>query len=566
MFFTVMRTLKLACLLAACSACDAEDLNNLRMKREELAAKKRPLIFANDGNDAFPRIDGGTRETVSELPVDVSVTKNIVSRLSGSDDAKDRLRLQFLSRRALQLPGTQVSTYAFNVITASFPVVKCLRSETAIPARARAEHLFTHGLCPLQMSIDLAREADIEIWLTVRMNEIHDGFGKSPDLDEINTVKSRHRDWLMQRADQEPKRHGWRAFNYEVPEVLELYFRFLQEMCSNYDIDGLDLDFMRFPILFRTVYLGQTATSDQIAILTDFMRKVRHMSELEGQKRGRPILINARVADSVTMNLANGIDIKTWLNENLIDTVTLGGRSMVSYYDESVGELKAYGKPIYVSLESPIGASKAGGNDGGTPPVRLRMTAEASRARAAEALHSGADGIYLLNFWLMQNYSHTLRQIGCKSTLVAADKDYFACWGLGESFGVSNAPFRRFETLCPAAPRQITPGESVEIRFPFYDDLSAARLSGKEPTLRLRLQLEGVTTPQALSLSVNGHALNLDKASITENWLEVPVPEDALIVGRNVFSAQSDTLPDAVLKDLILQVRYAGNDSTKAAP
>lgn len=546
-------------LITATSTVHADPaIDALRKERAELAAKPRPIFYANDGNDAYARVNAGTRETSTTLPKDIPLVNKIVERLNSSGEETDQVRLKFLTRRALQLVGTQVSTHAFNVVTASFPVVNCLRTKVGLPTHERAALLFDQGLCPLQMSIDLAREADMEIFMTLRMNEIHDGFGASHSLDlDNNAVKADHRDWLMQRTDKEPKRHGWLAFNYEIPEVRNMYLRFLREMCENYDIDGLDLDFMRFPILFRTVYLGQPATPEQTEILTGFLRDVRAMTEEVGLKRGRPILINARVADSLALNDAQGMDVKTWIKADLIDTVALGGRSMVALYETSIGELKPLGKPVYITLETSIGAANPRGNDGGTPPVQLRLSAEAARGRAAEAHGSGADGIYVLNYHLMRDYAPTLRQIGSPETLVGTDKDYFASWGLGESFGVPYEPFRTMETLCPASPRDLKPGEPGEATFPMFEDFEAARTMGKTPALILRLQIQGISSAAGLTLALNGSPLDLAGAKIQDGWLSVPIPESTLIRGRNKLEATlaPGTAP-ATLQDLVLAVRY----------
>jgi uncharacterized lipoprotein YddW (UPF0748 family) len=35
-----------------------------------------------------------------------------------------------------------------------------------------------------------------------------------------------------------------------IPEVRDYYFSILRELCTNYDVDGVELDFQRYPKFF----------------------------------------------------------------------------------------------------------------------------------------------------------------------------------------------------------------------------------------------------------------------------------------------------------------------------
>jgi len=51
------------------------------------------------------------------------------------------------------------------------------------------------------------------------------------------------------------------------------------------------------------------------------MRQIRQMTEEEGLRRGRPILISARGINSPQRSLKFGMDLESWLEEDLIDIV-----------------------------------------------------------------------------------------------------------------------------------------------------------------------------------------------------------------------------------------------------
>ena len=48
------------------------------------------------------------------------------------------------------------------------------------------------------------------------------------------------------------------------------------------------------------------------------------MTEQEGMRRGRPILVLARVTNDVPLSMSISLDVETWLDEGLIDLVQVG--------------------------------------------------------------------------------------------------------------------------------------------------------------------------------------------------------------------------------------------------
>lgn len=529
-------------------------LESLREQRTKLAAKPRPLLFANDGVDTRK---AGVHHTV-KYPKNTTQITALIEQAKQMDTQADHLRHEFLMRRAIPLLDSQFSTILYNTVTGGFPVIQHRDSKIGIPELDEiGQAMRDAGLCPLRMTVEFAHANGKEVFYTFRVNSLHDGFASGTHWIEANTFKRDNPELMMDAAGGERKRFGWTAIDYEQSKTRETVLAFLEEVLQNYDVDGLDIDFMRFPYLFKTTYRGEPCTPEQREVLTGFMRDIRQLSEREGLRRGRPVLVNVRVADSVRFNLDHGIDVEAWLREDLADTVSLGGIMHLQTYEDALGELRKYGKPLYASIENPVGAAEARGNDRGELPVSIRKTQEATRGRAMEAWGAGADGIYFLNYWFMKDNGPPARQIGSAETLVGTDKDYFACWGLGEPFGLPHGPYRSLETLCPAAPRELEPGKPVEVTFPMFDDFEAARAKGKNATVTLRLQLKDAPPPSALTLALNGKPVDLAEAKTEDGWLAVPVPEATLRQGRNQLEATvaAGTAP-ATLQDLLLAVRY----------
>ena len=98
-----------------------------------------------------------------------------------------------------------------------------------------------------------------------------------------------------------------------------MVFHVIEENCTRYDIDGIDLDFYRHPHFFRPQMVGDPVTQAHCDVMTGFLRCIRAMTENVGRRRGRPLLVIVRVFDSVDYSRAIGLDVERWISEDLID-------------------------------------------------------------------------------------------------------------------------------------------------------------------------------------------------------------------------------------------------------
>ncbi len=76
------------------------------------------------------------------------------------------------------------------------------------------------------------------------MNDNHDGSKAEygPIIFKASKLKNEHPEYLLRTKKKPPKYGSWTAVNYALPEVRELAFRYYEEVCLNYDIDGIELD------------------------------------------------------------------------------------------------------------------------------------------------------------------------------------------------------------------------------------------------------------------------------------------------------------------------------------
>jgi hypothetical protein len=135
--------------------------------------------------------------------------------------------------------------------------------------------------------------------------------------DPPDPLKKAHPDWTLKCW----WRHG--LWNFAVPAVREHTVRALQEVVQRYDFDGVQLDFARH---VPCLPLGRQWELRHH--VTELMRSTRRMLLEQAQRRGRPLLLAAKVPQTLAGCRVDGLDVEQWTREGLVDILTLGSRSI----------------------------------------------------------------------------------------------------------------------------------------------------------------------------------------------------------------------------------------------
>ena len=120
--------------------------------------------------------------------------------------------------------------------------------------------------------------------------------------------------------------------------------------------------------------------------MNNLVRSIRKMTETVSAQRGKPILVSACLSDNKPYLKSIGIDIDKWLEEGLIDVISVGciyGNHQS--WDATVEEYKNQNVPLYAVLDD-LGFESGKG--------------DADLAKeAAYAWNAGMDGIYTYNYF-----------------------------------------------------------------------------------------------------------------------------------------------------------------------
>ncbi len=237
----------------------------------------------------------------------------------------------------------------------------------------------------LERALARCRQRGIVPGVSIRMNTVH-GFPEWPKSPEFSRFYMEHPQWQL-NGRYPARGYTSRGLNYAIPEVRDHYMSLIREIAGEYDIEMLELDFLRFPAYFYRDNIEQ-----HCATMTEFIAEVR--STLDAT--GRDIALLARIAATPGGALGLGFDVQAWAQQGTIDGIT------VSEFHTTGWEL-----PIdqFRSLVGPHVAVYAGGQSraftwkGLDPWHHLAANRELLRGFAAGYLASGADGVNLFNFF-----------------------------------------------------------------------------------------------------------------------------------------------------------------------
>jgi hypothetical protein len=385
----------------------------------------------------------------------------------------------------------------------------------------------------------------MKVFWSMRMNDTHDASRADygPLMFRANHLKQEHPEYLIGSATQRPRYGAWSAVDYGLPQIRELAFSFCEEVCRNYDVDGIELDFFRHAFFFRCSADNHPCGATELDAMTGLVQRIRAMTEAEGRRRGRPILLAIRVPDSVDYCRFIGLDLERWLREGLTDLLIVTGYTQLNPWEYSVKLGHKYGVKVYPSLDEPrVRDAEA---------QKARASLESYRGRALQAWASGMDGIYMFNFFNPK--SPLWRELGDPVGLRKLDRTYFlSVRGIG-AMPVPHQAFLHVPTLNPASPIRISPGKTVELPSPLGE--------GSKPSqpVRLRLRFKNLKSAEGLRVSWNGKPLQ-SKPSQSGVWIESAVPADWIEPKGNKveLSVAAGVGAPIILSDLCVQVSGSG--------
>ena len=374
--------------------------------------------------------DGFEGEIIKSTLLDASayrmyVKKYVANYLEGTNVGRMMYNVSY--RRSV-VDSDTVDSMLYNVARdadgflirdASGKTQKTVSPEPTSPMLKLYRTMIERDIDIFAMAVKETQEYEAEAWFSIRMNDHHyiddPGFNTSfsydtPELSGVNGSR--------------------RSMDFTKPAVQAYYREYVRELCENYAIDGIELDFLRScPIMAE-------GTEENRKILNEYVASLRTVIDEVAEKKGRTIGLAVRVYSEEKQNLDYGIDVAQWIADGSVDQVTVAGWYVPTYYNipleawrESIDERNALGYD-YTLLA---------GTDWGvrcdSRPYEgyvMWITLEQFKGFVSASYQKGADGIYLFNHFLPTNdhggttyyvdeEGYKTRELVLKDKLIAAN-------------------------------------------------------------------------------------------------------------------------------------------------
>ena len=387
----------------------------------------------------------------------------------------------------------------------------------------------------MQIVVDQCHRRGIQCIANLRMNDRH------RITEYVKELYRRHPEWRLESPTGAfSERQG--ALNFKYRGVREHLLAFTAELLERYDVDGIELDYMRMCHMFEPNEARQHAH-----LLTEMMRSLREQLSLAARRRKRgSLLLGVRVPSSLAECDILGCDVKAWIRAGLVDFVTpadFWSTDFVARTEEFADLAKQTSCKIYPSL-SPTSSFAS---------ESRYLNSDQYRAAANNFYAFGADGLSAYNFFWTWAYQHgnvvaglgtvwPTRSLGILTEL----KDPAAC-------RTGPRQYLAYPLWQNQSPTGVVRRDKIVLTGDRTKRRSTVRLRAAErPTTRknevtLQMLVTGLEAQDHLQLSLNHHAIaesQLQKMELQESRLQritFAFDSDLLRFGDNAISAAVKT-------------------------
>lgn len=531
----------IARLLGLSLCCAATLISTLSCSsNKQQTADRHRLIHNNDGSDALlNRWFGGT-------PVHKADIDRYVDMVAETPKGKTQVTTFMMCTGSdfIYYPGSKYGRYFGDDLNGTLTYTDSATKQLWQLAGQGVRNLQAEGTDVIKASLERAKMHGMEAFISFRINDLHFADTASGNRATFPDFWFEHPEYWTHDTTQ-----GWhsgQAFDFSYPEVRQHKLNIIKEQLERYDmIDGYELDFMRFIVLFKT---GEGR--EKAPLITEMVREIKHTIDSLSAVRGHKILLAVRVPVTVEGALDKGLDVKQWADEGLIDFVTIG-----VHWRGDTGIPVAKFRKEFGHNEIPLYASI---DDGGYLP-REFYSDGMYRGMASHILGEGADGVYLFNYYFGDLYNRQqnnlplleegglvrrtrtpelLNEIGSLATLQGRNKIYCMSDGVTDAYRALGAA---------QLPVAVSSGRATDLTVQIADSLKS--YTPEEMILFLRTD-----RPANINLEVNGtkiteqkpeyvHLYDRDRGMRPENRMYAYIlPAGSLHQGENTIRMVDETL------------------------
>ena len=400
------------------------------------------------------------------------------------------------------------------------------------------QSLIDRGLDPLTVLIDRAHDKGMEFFASVRMSS----YG---------------------RMDPKFRVPEGRGLAHE--EVRNHQFEVLQELATAYQVEGVELDFAAAPG-GMPMFLRPEDVREYTPVLTEYVRQISSMVRGRSGKAGQ---IGARIYPTEEMCRGQGLEVRTWLEEGLVDYVvpmlyldfTMDPDMPIDWLIQAAHEKDV---AVYGMLQ-PYVKDEATGS-----PERVYATPEVARGVVANHWARGVDGIYawFMRWPLDDPQRRILAELGDPDLIKEGNKRHI------QRRRSERAVEMGYDATLPIEIPKAEPDKHYRIPFYVGDDIEGS--STRIRQVQLRVQINNLVSADRLTILLNGKSL-ADETCLRDyswhvapyqgQWLEYHLERVRPRQGPNLLEISLDERPGLLaggisIENMEVYVQYGSYPST----
>ena len=351
-------------------------------------------------------------------------------------------------------------------------------------AYQNAKHLIDQGNDPLRIVCDRAHEKGLLVYPTLLVQR----GGAKDTPDRCSNFRKQHPHLEIGAAgDLDPDYPGFTALDLKHQEARDERFAIVQEVVTDYPVDGFELHLNHMPWFFHPDQVAAGRT-----IMTDWIGKVHEAVKRTG--KDRELLI--RIPDRIDEALAVGLDVHRWVRDQIVDVLVAEPFNDIYFtdpmadYGQLVQMVEGSNCRLLATIHSLVDTDRLS-------DVSIAMV----RAMACNSWAQGVDGLYLSEWYNTWPYEapfyEKLRELPHPDIMGPKDKSYFVPTMRGRSG-------TRGRSVLPA---DLPLRQPLTVPFRITDDLPRWDADGRVHEVLLRLRALGATEADELAFSLNGKPL-----------------------------------------------------------
>ncbi len=373
------------------------------------------------------------------------------------------------------------------------------------PPKAGYARYMADGGDMVEVFVRRCRDKGLTPFVSLRLNDSHGhelvGMPREKvsdwAWDILTPTHVNHPDW---RIGKNLNEWGGRVLNWAIPEVPQAKFKFVEEICEQYDLDGFELDFMRHCNFFPQ---DKTTSDERARIMTGFVRQARELLDRTA-KPGRRRWLCVRIPCRLEALDPLGIRLDEFAKAG-VDMFNLSPY----YFTEQQNDMAAIKRQlpdsaVYIEMAHTTYIGPPATTKSAYDNFTFRRTTDLQYYTTGHLAYArGLDGVSAFNFVYYREHGagdrgpfneppfHVFKRLGEPAWLARQPQHYFTA-------AVWNEPRVKDRQL----PKTLRAGQSASFRFDMAPPAGGWKSDG-----RLRIQTKGDLGASVWAATFNGAPL-----------------------------------------------------------